>query len=190
MYPSILCLTGGVRPIIRLHHGLVIILIVRMPCKWNLACLLSSGRRKLVYNPLAQAILVILFLLFVVSLLKMDLFYAIPSIVGGLIEGIGISNMWVLTSQNPKSKCWLIIATRLFGVAAAQFYMYMQDWEHDAKWIRAVASIVMYVINVCSSPRLRNLNERFPGCLRPSTQSLHSAGSTTIRCSPSRTHSR
>ena len=33
LYPSILCLTGSVRPIIRLHHRLVIILIVRMPCK-------------------------------------------------------------------------------------------------------------------------------------------------------------
>ena len=155
-----------------------------------MACLLYSGRRKLVYNPPALVLPGILFLLFVVSLSEMDLFYAIPSIVGGLIEGIGISNMWVPTSPNPKSKCWLTIAARLFGVAAAQFYMYMQDWEHDAKWIRAVASIVMYVINVCSSPRLRNLNERFPGCLRPSTLSLHSAGSTTTRCSPSRTHSR
>ncbi|KAK7682769.1 hypothetical protein QCA50_014152 [Cerrena zonata] len=50
----------------------------------------------------------------------MDALSSLPHIVGGLIEGISISNI-------------------LYGITVAQFYVYTQNWDRDPKWLKLYA---------------------------------------------------
>ncbi|KAK7682720.1 hypothetical protein QCA50_014103 [Cerrena zonata] len=54
----------------------------------------------------------------------MEAFPSVTDLVGGFIEGIGISNI-------------------LFGISIAQAYVYMQNWERDPKWMKWLAVSVM-----------------------------------------------
>ncbi|KAK7683650.1 hypothetical protein QCA50_013026 [Cerrena zonata] len=49
---------------------------------------------------------------------------SIPSLIGGFVEGISISNI-------------------LFGITIAQFYVYTQAWDRDPKWLKCLATIII-----------------------------------------------
>ncbi|KAK7682723.1 hypothetical protein QCA50_014106 [Cerrena zonata] len=54
----------------------------------------------------------------------MEAFPSIQSLVGGFVEGIGISNI-------------------LFGISIAQAYVYTQNWERDPQWMKSLAISVI-----------------------------------------------
>ena len=64
---------------------------------------------------------------------------SIPSILGGFIECIGLSNMYAYLSYFRYLYLKDILTIRLFGLSASQFYVYTQSWHNDPKWMRALA---------------------------------------------------
>ncbi|KAK7682751.1 hypothetical protein QCA50_014134 [Cerrena zonata] len=54
----------------------------------------------------------------------MSLLTFIPSLIGGFIEGISLSNI-------------------LFGITLSQFYVYAQNWDRDPKWLKYLATVII-----------------------------------------------
>lgn len=72
---------------------------------------------------------------------------------------------------------------RLYGFAAAQFYMYTQNWKNDPKWMKWIASIAMCVIvGTASLDLLPTESMVLTDCSKRSISSSHNVDYITILC--------
>ncbi|KAK7682730.1 hypothetical protein QCA50_014113 [Cerrena zonata] len=56
----------------------------------------------------------------------MDASISVQSIIGGFVESAGISNI-------------------LFGITITQFYVYTQNWKRDPRWLKWLATGIMFL---------------------------------------------
>lgn len=74
---------------------------------------------------------------------EMNALPSFTSLVGGFVEGISISNMYVIFNRGKSDPTYNPFIIRLFGISVAQFYLYTQHWERDSKWLKSLAIAIV-----------------------------------------------